>query len=233
MTAFRPRNDHRHPSGAALAALAGLATATLADGTKGEGVLHAAIRPVRAGMRLCGPALTCRCPPGDNLAVHAAIKLLRPGDVLVVDAGGATDRAVVGDLVADGAQRAGAVGLLVDGAVRDVDAIAGLGLPLFARGVTPRAAGKGTILSLAEPIEVGGVRVSPGDAIVGDDDGVVAIPLGRLDEVLAACLAKLEAERDTRAALAGGARSWDLQKLDETLARAGGSIAWPADAGER
>lgn len=232
MTAFRPRNDHRRPSGDTLAALSGLASATLADGAKGEGVMAAAIKPVRAGMRVLGPALTCRCLPGDNLAVHGAIKLLRPGDVLVVDVGGATDRAVIGDLVAESARRAGAAGAIVDGAVRDVDAIAGLGLPLFARAVTPRAAGKQSIGSLAEPVDVGGVRVSPGDLVLGDDDGVVVVPLERLDAVLAACLAKLEAERVTRAALAGGALTWDLQKLDELLARAGHSIAWPADAGE-
>ena len=232
MTTFRPRNDHRRPSEASLAAARGLATATLADGAKGEGVL-AAIRPVRAGMRVCGPALTCRCPPGDNLAVHAAIKLLRPGDVLVVDGAGHVDRAILGDLVAEGAQRAGAIGFVVDGAVRDVDAIAGLGLPLFARAVTPRAGGKQAIGSLAEPVEVGGVRIAPGDLVVGDDDGVVAIPLDRLDAVLAACLAKLEAEGGTRRALADGATTWDLQKLDDLLARAGASIAWPPDGDRR
>jgi len=233
MTTHRPRNDHPRPSQAVLDALAGLAVATIADGAKGAGVMDAGMKPIRAGMRVCGPALTCRCPPGDNLAVHAAIKLLRPGDVLVVDGAGAIDRAILGDLVAEGAQRAGAIGAVIDGAVRDVEALAGLGFPVFARAVTPRAGGKEAIVSLAEPVEAGGVRVACGDLVVGDDDGVVVVPLDRLDAVLAACLARLEAERVTRAALADGARTWDLQKLDDTLARTGATIDWPAGTAGR
>lgn len=232
MTEYHPRNDHRRPNAVALATAQQFSVAVFADAARGEGVLTGAIKPVGYGMRVVGPAYPCRCPPGDNLAVHAAIKLLRPGDVLVIDGAGAVDRAVLGDLIAIGAQRMGANGAVVDGAVRDVDTIAGLGFPLFARAITPRAGIKEVIGSLGEPIEIDGVPIAPGDLIVGDGDGVIAIPLTRLDAVLAACVAKLKLEGGVRAAIADGATTWDLQKLDALLTRAGGSIVWPAAAGE-
>lgn len=134
--------------------------------------------------RLCGPALTVRVRPGDNLMVAKALDLARPGDVLVVDARGSLGAAVAGDLLCTRARRRGLAGLVVDGAVRDLPGILPLGLPVFARGVTtvaPRKHGPGEILY---PVVCGGLVVHPGDLVVGDEAGLVVVPREAVPDLL-------------------------------------------------
>ncbi|TDE07431.1 dimethylmenaquinone methyltransferase [Jiangella asiatica] len=160
--------------------------------------------------RLAGPALTVRTRPGDNLAVHLAIDLAEPGDVLVVDAGAFVDRAVMGEIVYRHAVARGIAGVVVDGAVRDGADIARGPVPVFCRGVThlgPSRHGPGEVRG---PVAVGGAVVQAGDLVVGDADGLVVVPRERADEVVGAGEAAFAGEADQLAAADRGAldRSW-------------------------
>ena len=134
---------------------------------------------------ICGPALTVKVFPGDNLMVHKALDVLEPGDVIVIDAGGSTLNAVLGDLISTKARHRGAAGFVVDGLVRDLPSIQELvDFPVFARGTTPIGPlhrGPGEINF---PICLGGVVVNPGDLIVGDSTGVVVVPVAIAEELL-------------------------------------------------
>lgn len=134
--------------------------------------------------RLWGPACTVRVFPGDNLMVHKALDIVRPGDVIVVDAGGSPMNAVLGDLVATKAKHRGVVGFVVDGLVRDLPGMQEVGLPVYARGTTPIGPlhrGPGEINF---PISCGGAIINPGDVIVADPAGIVAVPQDVVAEVL-------------------------------------------------
>jgi RraA family protein len=134
--------------------------------------------------RLWGPACTVRVFPGDNLMVHKALDIVRPGDVIVVDAGGSPMNAVLGDLVCTKAKHRGVAGFVVDGLVRDLPGIQEIGLPVYARGTTPIGPlhrGPGEINF---PISCGGTIVNPGDVIVADPAGIVAVPRDVVAEVL-------------------------------------------------
>ena len=218
--------EFARPTAAQLAALGAIATATLQDAAGGRGVRDARIKPLRAGMRLCGPALTCACPTLDNLAVHAALKIARPGDVIVCDAGGEPQQGMFGDLMAACAVTNGLGGIVMSGGVRDAQALVDSGLPVFTRGVCMRAGGKEMLGLVAAPIAIGGVIVHPGDAIIGDDDGIIVVPLAKIDEVLAAAHAKLAREVAMRAAIAGGKSAWDVQNLDDLMRKQGIEIDW-------
>lgn len=171
--------------------------------------------PAFVSRPLFGPAFTVRTRPGDNLAVHKALDLARPGDVLVVDAGGHTDRAILGGLICRYAQLLGLAGLVIDGAVRDVGDIEALGLPVYARGVThigPYKDGPGEI---GGPVTIGGTVVRSGDVVVADRDGVVFVALERIEQVLAVAQALVENERRIVDAITRGA--WDRTWIDQKL----------------
>jgi RraA family protein len=134
--------------------------------------------------QVCGPACTVKVFPGDNLMVHKSLDVIEPGDVIIVDAGGSTLNAVLGDLVSTKAKHRGANGFVVDGLIRDLPNIKELDFPVFARGITPIGPlhrGPGEI---NYPICCGGVVVNPGDLIVGDAMGVVVVPAGIAEELL-------------------------------------------------
>ncbi|WP_028922153.1 aldolase [Pseudonocardia acaciae] len=133
--------------------------------------------------RLVGFALPVDVRSGDNLAIHRALDEARPGDVLVVNGRGDTTRALIGDLIGEIMISAGMVGAVVDGAVRDVDALSRQGLTVYARAVTPAGPFKDGPGSVGGPVAVGGVVVAPGDLIVGDADGVVVVPTAKIEQV--------------------------------------------------
>ena len=157
------------------------------------------------GLRILGPACTVKVFPGDNLMVHKSLDIARPGDVVVVDAAGSHNTAVLGDLVSMKARHRGVAGFVVDGLIRDLPAILRLGdFPVFARGVTPIGPlhrGPGEINF---PVSVGGVVVNPGDLVVGDLNGVVVVPRENAAELLARLQARASAEADYIAAVARG-----------------------------
>ncbi len=167
-----------------------LSPTTLADVLTRDRVMDIGIRPLWAETpRVAGPAYPVRCPPGDNLMLHAAIYRAAPGSVIVVEAGD-IDYAVAGGNVCAVAQRRGIAAFVVDGVIRDLAEARERRFPVFARGVIPIPGGKDAIDVLNGPIHCGGVHVAPGDVVVADEEGIVVVPGDRLDAVLAAAQAR-------------------------------------------
>jgi len=181
-----PPADHPRPGPALVDRLAKLPAANIGDAMQRLGVLDARIQAVWPGARLAGPALTIWTRAGDNLLIHQALSVVRPGDVIVVNGEGDETRALIGELIGARAKAAGAAGFVIDGAIRDADGLAGLGLPVFARASTPAGPYKNGPGHLHRTIAVGGVAVAPGDILIGDGDGVVAVPMAEAAEVAAA-----------------------------------------------
>jgi regulator of RNase E activity RraA len=167
--------------------------------------------------RVAGPALTVRTRPGDNLVVHRALDLAGPGDVVVVDGGGALDRALLGEIMARYAATRGVAALVVDGAVRDVEGLAAGPLPVFARGINHLGPYKDGPGELYGPVHVGGSVVRSGDIVVGDADGVAVLPRERAAEVVATGRERLAEEEAVFAQMAAGTleRSWVQRSLTE------------------
>lgn len=134
------------------------------------------LKPFHRGGTMAGTALTIQTCAGDNLFIHKALELVRPGDVLVVDGGGHEDRALIGEIMATIAASRGAAGFVLDGAIRDVDAIAKMELPVFARSVIHRGPYKNGPGEINVPVTIGGCVINPGDIVIGDGDGVVSFP---------------------------------------------------------
>lgn len=167
---------------------------TLADLLGRGQVMDIGIRPLwSSAPRLAGPAFTVRCPPGDNLMLHAAIHRAEPGSVVVVEAGD-VDYAVAGGNVCAVAQRRGIAGFVIDGVIRDLAEIREMGFPVFARGVIPIPGVKVAVEPLGGPVLCGGVTVHAGDIVVADEEGVVVTPAARREQVLVDARAKLAKE---------------------------------------
>jgi 4-hydroxy-4-methyl-2-oxoglutarate aldolase len=170
--------------------------------------LHSSIKPV-AGGRFAGPAVTVRLYPGDLVDPLDALKATDAGDVVVVDAAGETETSVWGGLMAGLCQLRGVAGAVIDGAVRDVDEVRDLGFPLFARAIVPRST-HSPYSSRLEPIEInvpitcGGTLLDPGDIILADEIGVVAVPHAEAALVLESALAQAEREEATRQRIRAG-----------------------------
>jgi 4-hydroxy-4-methyl-2-oxoglutarate aldolase len=181
------RRDIDRVSAAVVAAARALPTATLHEAGGKIGALPAAIKPIAAAFRCCGPALTVHSPGGDNLWLHRALDIAQPGDVLVVHVSGAHDHGYWGEIMTTMAKARGLAGLVIDGCVRDGVLLEQIGFPVFARGLCIRGTGKdyGAIGWLNAPVLMGNVTVSAGDLVVGDADGVVVVPRLRAADVLA------------------------------------------------
>ncbi|WP_326540623.1 RraA family protein [Pseudorhodoferax sp.] len=164
---------------------------------------------------LCGPAVTVRVRPGDNLMLHKALTMVRPGDVLVVDGGGDLRQAIVGGLIRTTCVARQLGGLVLDAAVRDLAEWAEDGMPIFARGHTHRGPSKDGPGEINVPIACAGMAVLPGDLIVGDADGVIAVPAAEAAEVLQRTRAHLAREAEIRAANRSG--SADPERFDAVL----------------
>jgi len=172
----------------------GVPPTTLADVVGRGQVMDAGIRPLWGpGARVVGVAFTVRCPPGDNLMMHAAIYRAEPGMVIVAEAGD-TEYALAGGNVCAVAQRRGVTGFVVDGVIRDVAEVRDSGFPVFARGVMPVPGVKNAVAPLNGPVSCGGVVVHPGDIVVADEEGAVVVPHARREQVLRDALAKQAAE---------------------------------------
>ncbi|WP_049748387.1 RraA family protein [Mycolicibacterium goodii] len=205
------------PTQQTLTRLGTLATSLVSDvfgrWAGAPGILPIAGLP--AGTTMVGPALTVHTRPGDNLVVHKALDIARPGEVLVVAAGGATDRAIIGGLMGRYAAARGLAGVVVDGAVRDRSELAMAAPPVFARGLShlgPYKDGPGEIRG---SVSVGGIVICEGDLIIGDEDGIAVIPRDRSEEILAAAERKRDAESAEHQAIASG--TWDRSWIDRVL----------------
>ncbi len=175
--------------------LSALDAATLYEAAGQQGMVDPRIRPAWRGAHLCGPALTVECPPGDNLMLHQAVTLAEAGDVIVATTGGELRAGAWGEILTVAAQARGIAGLVIDGAVRDIDAIEGLGFPIFCRGLAIGSCTKERIGAVSRPIDFGGVCVRPGDLLFGDTDGLVVIAEDRVEAVFAQALQRRQRER--------------------------------------
>ncbi|WP_442968173.1 4-carboxy-4-hydroxy-2-oxoadipate aldolase/oxaloacetate decarboxylase [Pseudorhodoferax sp.] len=171
---------------ATVAAARALPAATLHEAGGRIGVLPSAIKPVAPSFRICGPAVTVQSPGGDNLWLHRALYIAQPGDVLVVHVSGAHDFGYWGEIMSAAANARQLGGLVIDGCVRDGAVLADFGFPVFARGLCIRGTGKdfGARGWINHPVLFDDLVVQPGDLVVGDTDGVVALPRARAAEVV-------------------------------------------------
>jgi RraA family protein len=199
-----------------IAALRKTATAHLSDNMNRLHAIGPELFPCHGGGRMAGTALTVKVSPGDNLMVHKAIDIVRPGDVIVVDAGGICTQAIIGEIMSAIAERNGAAGMVIDGAIRDADALARSSFPVYARGITHRGPYKNGPGEINVPVVIGEAVVNPGDLVVGDDDGLVAIPRDMAKETLKLARLQEKKESDLLKAIRGG-RRLDRAWVDETL----------------
>ncbi|THF65255.1 4-carboxy-4-hydroxy-2-oxoadipate aldolase/oxaloacetate decarboxylase [Pseudothauera rhizosphaerae] len=209
--------DFPRPAPERIRAYHGVTAATAHEAYGRRGALDSAIKPLYPGMKLIGPAFPLGCPPGDNLTLHAALKLARPGDVLVCDGAGFSEQGLFGDVMASCAKGLGLAGLVVDGGVRDAETIRGIGFPVFSRAISIKGAVKENLGPIGRAVVVGGITVHPGDLVIGDDDGVVVIPLAEIEPVLAASREREAKEVRFREALLAGKTTWDMLDLNRIL----------------
>ena len=200
-----------------FAELARLGTATVHEAAGRAPVVDLPLIQIVSGSRAAGPARTVRCGQDDNLMVHAAVAEALPGEVLVVTMPEPAPVALVGELLATQALGRGVAAILVNAAVRDVDELRELGLPIWARHVRVAGAGKQARGAIGEPVEVGGATIQQGDVVVLDADGAVVVERERLEEVLAAARERADRERVKRAKLEAGELSYDLDGLREIV----------------
>lgn len=184
-----------------------------------RGALHGRIRALRPRMKVAGPAFTVEVRPGDNLMIHAAMALAKPGDVLVIDGKGDQTSALMGTIMMTACRQLGLAGVVVDGAVRDSLEIDEMDYPVFSVGTNPNGPTKNNGGRIGQPVSVGGVTVSPGDFIIGDGDGVVVVEREVLPGLLPLAEHKVQAEAKRIAQIKQGntSASW----LNASLVAAG------------
>lgn len=190
-------------NGGAMEAFRGAPTAVISDNLERLPGLFG-LKPFHRGGHLLGPARTVRTRPGDNLAIHRALEVVQPGDVLVVAGEGDVSRALVGEIMKRIAEKRGVAGFVIDGAIRDSAAFAASDFPCFARGVTHRGPYKDGPGEIDVPVAIAGTVISPGDIVVGDEDGIVTFPPAIAEQLSAAVRRQLEREEGIMTSIANG-----------------------------
>lgn len=204
--------------------------ATVHEAANKTGLTQPYLRPIYPGASVAGTAVTVLCQPGDNLMIHLAIETCRPGDVLVVATTSDSTDGAVGELLATSMRAYGVRGVVTDTGVRDVAELTEQRFPVWAHAVSAQGTFKATPGSVNVPVVCAGQLVRPGDAIIGDDDGVVRVPAESVAEVAERSEARLAKEKATREKLAGGELGADIYNLRDTAARLG--IEYVDDPGE-
>jgi RraA family protein len=219
MIGFRIATRTRKVDAATVAKFRSLPVANISDSMARMTAGGARLRPMHASGPLAGPAFTVKTRPGDNLMIHKALDLAEAGDVVVVDGGGDLTNALIGEMMVAHAQKRGIAGLVLNGAIRDYDAIHAGTYPVFAAGVTHRGPYKDGPGEINVPIAIDGMVIEPGDLIVGDGDGLLCVPFAQAEEIYTAAKAKNDAEAKQIAAIREGKsdRSW----VDATLKKLG------------
>jgi 4-hydroxy-4-methyl-2-oxoglutarate aldolase len=201
--------------------LAGEGVATVHESFQRRGLLAPRLRPISDGWAIAGPAVTSLNHPGDNLMVHAALSVCQPGDVLVVATTVPSNLGLIGDLIAEQAKVRGLAGIVIDSGVRDVASLRRLGLPIWSAAITAAGSVKATPGWVNVPVVCGDQAINPGDIIVADDDGVVAVPARFAAEVLEAARQRTAKEAASREGIARGELSFDRSGMREYLAERG------------
>ncbi len=198
------------PDPAIIQRAAQFSAATLSEALGKGGTLPSSIKPISAGMKVCGAAITVSSPRADNLTLHQAIYLARPGDVMVVEVSGFDEAGYWGDIMTHAALERRLAGLVIDGCVRDADDVERAGFSVFARGLCVRSTSKHGGGFINRPIKIGEVTIAPGDIVVGDRDGVVVIPQLEVDRVIAAAEQREQCEQQIRKELAAGKTTLEI-----------------------
>jgi RraA family protein len=214
---FRILPIPKRPDKKLIAELAKMVTPHLSDSMERLYAGGPQLRPMHDGAKLCGPAFTVRTAPGDNLLVHKAIDTAAPGDVIVVDAGGFNDHAIIGELMSARAEQRGVAGMVIWGAIRDSAELKAGSFPVYASGVTHRGPYKNGPGEINVAIVMGGIPVNPGDIIVGDADGLVVVPQDHAEAILASAKAILAKETKSMEQIKAGTvdRGWVDKALKE------------------
>lgn len=198
------RRDFERVSPAIVKKASAFAASILADVAGRRGTMDGRIAPLAPSMRMAGPAFTIEVRPGDNLMIHTAMAMAKPGDVLVID--GKADRtcALMGSIMINACKKMGFAGAVLDAAVRDTEELRELGFPVFAVGANPNGPTKFVPGRINWPISCGGIAVSPGDLVVGDADGVVVVEREKAESLLAPAAQKVADERARIADIVAG-----------------------------